>query len=194
MNSALLPARSRAPPGAAEPLRVSGSKAGLGPGQTRGHEDRVTRTGPFCCPPRPPRSSASAPAPRPPAPRALQEPAALTGTGEPGISPGRALHHSRPENGRPSRQLRQRLRVAGDGSGAEVHPGRGRQPVDAGQPAQQVAGTAHGPPQDVAYSVRCPQRELRVESAQGRRLEAGGVLQGVGEQGGLHLGHVVQRG
>lgn len=42
--------------------------------------------------------------------------------------------------------------------------------------------------------MRRAQRDLRVEAAQGGRLEAGGALQGVGEEGRLHLGHVVQRG
>lgn len=126
----------------------------------------------------------------PGAPRSV----ALTGTGEARVPPRRALYHSRPEDRRPPRQLRQRLRVPGYGGGAEVHAGRGGQAVDAGQPAQQVAGGAHGPPQDVADAVRRPQGQLRVEAAQGRRLEAGGVLQGVGEERALHLGHVVQRG
>lgn len=119
----------------------------------------------------------------------------LTGTGEPGIPPGRSLHNSGPENWRPAGQLGQGLGVSGDGGRIEIHP-RGGQSVQAGQAGEQVGGggAGHGSPQDVADAVRRAQRDLRIEAAQRGRFEAGRALQGVGEEGGLHLGHVVQRG
>lgn len=120
--------------------------------------------------------------------------AGLTGTGDPRVSPGRALHHPGPEDGRPPRQLRQRLRVPRH-RGAEVHAGRGgRQAVYPGEAGQQLPGRGDGSPQDVAYSVRGAHGDLGVDGGERRRLEARrALLQRVREQGRLHLGHVVQR-
>lgn len=67
----------------------------------------------------------------------------------------RALHDPRPEDRRPARQVRQRLRVPGHrhrggGTGAEVEPGRrrGAEAAEAGQPRQNPrrggGGGGHG--------------------------------------------------
>lgn len=124
--------------------------------------------------------------------------AGLTGTLNPRVPPGRALHHPGPEDGRPPRQLRQRLRVPRHRR-AEVHPRSGGgcgggQAVYPGEAGQQLAGRGDGSPQDVAYSVRGAHGDLGVEVGERRRLEARrALLQRVREQGRLHLGHVVQR-
>lgn len=124
--------------------------------------------------------------------------AGLTRTRNPRVPPRRALHHPGPEDGCPPRQLGQGLRIPRHRR-AEVHPrrccGRGScQAVYPRKPGQQLPGGGNWSPQDVAYSVRGPPGELRVEVGQRRRLEARrALLQRVREQGRLHLGHVVQR-
>lgn len=117
----------------------------------------------------------------------------LTLTGQSGLPPRGTLHHSRPEDRRPARQLRQRLRVARHGSGVKVHPGGGGQAVYPRKGGEKLSRRGDRSSQDIANSVRCAQRELRAEVGEGGSFEARGILQRVGEQRVLHLGHAVKR-
>lgn len=113
----------------------------------------------------------------------------LTGRArEPSVPPVGALHHPRPEDGRPSWQVRQGLRVPGHGhggrGGAEVEPG-GRRRAEAAEPGQTrqdprggggggPGGGGAGPVQDVVNSVRGGRGALLRGAEPGGR--AGGAL------------------
>lgn len=104
----------------------------------------------------------------------------LTLTGHPRVSPGRPLHHPRPEDRRPPGQLRQGFGIPGHGRGVKVHPSWCGQSVDPGKARKQLSSCSDGSSQYIAYSMRGSQRDLRVQIAQ-RALEPDGVLQGVRE-------------
>lgn len=117
----------------------------------------------------------------------------LTLTGQSRFSPRGTLHHSGPEDRRSARELRQRLWVARHRSGVKVHPGSGGQAVYPRKGGEQLSRRGDGSSQDIAYSVRCAQRELWAKVSEWGSLKARGILQRVREQRALHLGHVVKR-